>query len=234
LREKVLKPGTVLLENEIHGYLIKEPEIDLISPHERVGKYVAIEGIDGSGKTTLSGMICNEVKRSGKECDIVKEPYYEEVKSLLHKMPSMHPVAEAYLFAADRLIMHSERLIHLLKSGKNRLILGDRSYLASIVYQSTRGAPFEVIMSLNSFAVQPDLVILLDVDPSIAWERLMKKSNRQLKHLEAKETLSTLRKTYLELYQKIEKPPIEVIDASPSPEEVLEKAMNLLRMKGIL
>lgn len=234
MKGRILKPGALLFEAGNDSYSIKEPDISLISPGERIGKYVAIEGIDGSGKTTLSGLICNEVKKSGKECDIVKEPYYEEIKSLLHKIPSMHPVAEAYLFAADRLIMHSEKLVHLLKDQKKRLILGDRSYLASIVYQSTRGAPFEIIMSLNSFAVQPDLVILLDVEPSIAWERLMKKGDRQLKHLEARENFEVLRKTYIELSQKIDKPPIEVIDASPPPEEVLRKAMNILKTKGII
>lgn len=232
MSRRVLRPGSVLIEGKGETGIL-EPEISLLPSEERRGKYVAIEGIDGSGKTTLTQLICEEMRREGKECDIVREPYYDEVKSLLHRMPGMNPIAEAYLFAADRMIMHSERLAPLLRK-EGVLVLGDRSYLASIVYQSTRGAPVEVIMSLNSFAIQPDLVILLDLEPSLAWERLQRKGDRQLKHLEDRKSFERLRRAYLEISKALANPPVEVIDASPPPQEVLRSALEVLRARKII
>jgi dTMP kinase len=233
---KVLKPGSAILGEgtALERLKLREPDFSLLSIDERMGKYVAIEGIDGSGKTTLSTMLCQHLKMFGKLCETVKEPFYEEVKSLLAKMPNMNPIAEAYLFAADRLLMHSTELVKLLKDREKRIIIGDRSYLASLVYQTARGAPLEVVLSLNSYALEPDLVILLDVDPNIAWERLKKKDDRQLRHLEDKEKFQKLRENYLWLARAITFPPIVVIDASPPPEEVLEDSLNVLRRKGII
>ncbi|MEM0020677.1 MAG: dTMP kinase [Fervidicoccaceae archaeon] len=233
-KERILKPGTVLRgKKTIDEKELLEPSVTLIPKEERRGKYVAIEGIDGSGKTTLSNLICRKMSEAGEKCEIVREPFYEEIKALLHKMPNMNPIAEAYLFAADRLIMHTEKLIRLLREDEI-IVIGDRSYLASLVYQSTRGAPLEIILSINSFAVEPDAIILLDVDPGIAWERLKKKGDRQLQHLEAREILGKLRETYLKLSSKIESPPIDIIDASLPPEEVLERALEILRKRKLI
>ena len=222
--KKVLPPGSwVSSDNEdLIGKIIITPSVgELVSC--RRGYYVVLEGIDGAGKTILSRMLCEELSNRGFKCRIVREPWTSEIKKLLSES-NLNPIVEAYLFAADRLYMHQKVLSRYLE--EELIVIGDRSFIASIAYQSSRGAPQELVESINSFAIKPDLVVLLDLPVDEALDRI-KDPGRQLRRLEEKSLLEKIRRKYLEiadsgLYN------MRVVDASKSIDEVFNEVLNII------
>lgn len=189
-------------------------------------KYFAFEGIDGAGKTTISQKIVNELKNRGIMAEHVYEPYTEEIKNILTKYPDMNPAVEAMLFAADRLLMHTELLSKLLR--ENYVVIGDRCFVASLVYQVIRGASEEWVYSLNYYAIRPTLIIFLDVTPETAVRRLEKKSLKQLSHLEKLEYLESLRNRYLEVLKKLDNVRYVILDANMDEMSVFKNALDII------
>src|SRR6266704_5834135 len=97
-------------------------------------------------------------------------PLGVEVRHLLLNRPELAitPLAEAFLFQADRAQHFATLVIPALDEGK--LVITDRCFDASIAYQGfARGVDVALIEQLSLLATQgyqPDLTILLDLDPS--------------------------------------------------------------------
>ncbi|MBP6913298.1 MAG: dTMP kinase [Candidatus Levybacteria bacterium] len=101
------------------------------------GSYIALEGIDGSGKTTQVELLAKYFRSLGKEVVTTREPRKEGLigdlvqKVLLgkEKLPS---VSLQYLFSADRSAHHEELVEPSLKEGK--IVISDRCFWSAIVY----------------------------------------------------------------------------------------------------
>lgn len=136
---------------------------------------MTFEGIDRSGKTTQAARL---VQALGHEALGVREPggtaVGERVRGLL-KDPdvSVSPQAEALLFAAARAELVSGVIRPALDVGK--VVVSDRYLDSSLAYQgAARGLGVEEVARVNHFAtggLQPDLTLLLELDPSRALER---------------------------------------------------------------
>jgi len=136
---------------------------------------VTFEGIDRSGKTTQAARL---VEALGDEAIGVREPggtaVGERVRALL-KDPEVpvSPEAEALLFAAARAELVRGVIRPALDEG--RVVVSDRYLDSSLAYQgAARGLGVEEVERVNSFAtggLQPDLTLLLDLDPARAVER---------------------------------------------------------------
>ncbi len=91
----------------------------------------------------------------------------------------LEALAEAY--SLDRLILYTKLIIPLLRSG--RTIIQDRGISTSLSYQTAAGMPFRQLITLpgNQLALEhrPDHLVLLDVDPKVALERLAKRTEKQ-------------------------------------------------------
>ncbi len=111
-------------------------EIELLkNPYK--GAYIALEGIDGSGKTTQVEKLSNYFKKLGKDVVLTREPRKEGlIGELVHKVllgkEKIPTVAIQYLFSADRAAHHEELVIPSLKAGK--VVLSDRCFWSAIVY----------------------------------------------------------------------------------------------------
>ena len=136
---------------------------------------MTFEGIDRSGKTTQAARL---VEALGDEAIGVREPggtaVGERVRALL-KDPEVpvSPEAEALLFAAARAELVRGVIRPALDEG--RVVVSDRYLDSSLAYQgAARGLGVEEVERVNSFAtggLQPDLTLLLDLDPARAVER---------------------------------------------------------------
>ncbi|MBS2962786.1 dTMP kinase [Actinocrinis puniceicyclus] len=150
------------------------------SAHALPGWFIAVEGGDGAGKTTQIDALARWLRKRGFDVVTTREPgatvLGAKLREILLHTKDREPVgarAEALLFAADR-ADHVEKVVRpALERGA--IVLTDRHVDSSIAYQSGgRGLPVDQIAALSEFATEglrPDLVVLLDVDPQVAWER---------------------------------------------------------------
>jgi dTMP kinase len=159
--------------------------------------YITLEGIDGSGKSTQILMLAEWLKSSGFSVKIIKEPTDSLVGVLIRKMLRNPSATQAniqrtlaLLFAADRTLLIEK----ILKEEENgRIVLSDRSFYSSLAYQEGD----EWIKQVNKYALEPDLVILLDLETEMALKRCEGKDS-----FENRDFLDKIRNKYLELADK--------------------------------
>ena len=138
------------------------------------GLLVAIEGIDGAGKTTQANLIESYCRDKGIPHILSKEPTGGKFGSLLRKSAESGRYSleeELELFLQDRREHVEKRINPSLQQG--RVVILDRYYFSTAAYQGARGADLEMILAENEkFAPAPDLLILLDVDVSTGLARI--------------------------------------------------------------
>ena len=150
-----------------------------ISPTPR-GKLISFEGLDGAGKTTQIELLMRWLDARGVACIRTREPGGTplglEIRRLLLEHPEleMTPLAEAFLFQADRAQHFSKLVLPALEAGT--LVITDRCLDASIAYQGfARNVGPELVTQLSVIATGghlPDLTILLDLDPGQVQQRI--------------------------------------------------------------
>lgn len=142
-----------------------------------VSRYIALEGVDGSGKSTVSAALARRLQDLGHQVVTVREPggttVGEVVRGLLLDSKSLDVRAEALLFAAQRAELASGMIAPALAKGE--WVISDRTYYSSIAYQGrARGLGEREVREINEWGldgVVPDVVFVLDVDPERALDR---------------------------------------------------------------
>ncbi|HKZ20139.1 MAG TPA: dTMP kinase [Acidimicrobiia bacterium] len=138
-----------------------------------MGFYLALEGGEGAGKTTVSALLQEMLEKRGERVTLVREPGGTElgdaIRLLVLHSVEMTPWAEAMLFAAQRAQLVSEVVRPALERGE--IVISDRSLYSSLAYQAGgRGLAYEDVLNANLLAVGglvPDLVVVLGVDPEV-------------------------------------------------------------------
>jgi len=184
--------------------------------------FIAVEGIDGSGKGTQSKLLNKWIKEKGHDTFLTREPTGGAIGQLLRevlKKGELDPRAEALLFAADR-TEHVKEIS--LKLAEGRVIISERYFYSSIAYQGASGVSIKWLMELNRFAPIPDLVLYLDVSPEVGLERISSKNSlrssmREKEYFERQDFLGRVREIYLDLASENR---FAVIDASGTIDEV--------------
>lgn len=155
------------------------------------GVLITLEGIDGSGKTTLAATIAHALTEHNLPVVLTQEPGKTGLGKLIkpivqEKKVLLHPLAEFLLFAADRAQHFDELVIPALAD--NRLVISDRMADSSLVYQGYgKGLDIAMIQTVNQWAMRtftPTLVIYVKIDPAIARQRLMARSKGLLSAFE--------------------------------------------------
>src|SRR3990172_425114 len=145
---------------------------------QKRGLLITLEGIDGSGKSTLVKAIVTALTALGKPVVLTKEPggtaLGKELRAILQTQKN--PVcnkAEFLLFAADRAQHFKQLIVPALEQGQ--IVISDRMADSSLAYQGYgRGIDRNMITTINSWAMQgivPDLTIFLRLTPAKALER---------------------------------------------------------------
>jgi len=192
----------------------------------RKGTLIAIEGLDGSGKTTISKAIVKWLNNIGLDAVYTAEPSTSPIGELIRSKIILGEFRkdariEALLFAADRLWHVLYEINPLLEKGK--IVVTDRYYFSSIAYQGALGIDLEWIKILNRFVVKPDLAIYIDVTPE---EALARKKKEGLKILfENLEYLRRVRQIYLDMVNSGE---LYLVDGMKKLEEVLNDIKSII------
>jgi len=179
----------------------------------RRGFFLVIEGIDGAGKGAQARMLHAWLMERGVDAVLTSEPTSGWIGSLIRRYlhePEVDQLTLALLFAADRR-EHVLWIESQLEEG--RVVISDRYVQSSLAYQGAGGVDRRWIERINSFAPEPDLLILLDLDPQVALERVAGSRSR-LESFEDLEFLRRVREAYLSLSPGL------VIDASKTLDEV--------------
>jgi dTMP kinase len=143
------------------------------------GRWITLEGGDGSGKTTQSDLLATWLSDAGHEVVRTREPGGSEVGQLirdivLHHRGDIAPRAEALLYAADR--AHHVATVVRPALERGDIVLQDRYLDSSVAYQGAgRVLDATEIRDLSLWAAEgalPDLTVLLDLDPQTARTRL--------------------------------------------------------------
>ena len=140
--------------------------------------YLAFEGIDGSGKTTLIDELSKKLTESNVDFNIVREPGGSKLGERIRELLLSHdydvdPTSEALLMSASRAQLIQEIVKPAINNGQ--VVITDRSAYSSVAYQGVgRNLGYQKIYELNDLAIDsfwPEKVILLDIDPKISLSR---------------------------------------------------------------
>jgi dTMP kinase len=146
---------------------------------KRRGKFIVIEGLDGSGLSTQASLLKDWIEKQGLAVYLTKEPTAGPVGALIRlalgQRLALSPSTQAndaimaLLFAADRMDHLATDIIPKLESGIH--VVCDRYYLSTFAYQS-RSVDLAWLRSLHARCIRPDLTILLDVAPRVCVQRI--------------------------------------------------------------
>jgi dTMP kinase len=161
------------------------------------GSLIAVEGIDGAGKTVIARHIYGFLTNRGCRCALFKEPSDSVYGRIIRSLNAqIDPDLELMLFLKDREVDVQERILPALRKGL--IVIMDRYYYSNVAYQSARGLNANQIKKLNEkIAPKPDLVILLDLSASKALERIKHRKQRSV--FEELEFLELVRRKFLEI-----------------------------------
>jgi len=140
-------------------------------------RYLALEGGDGSGKTTVASALEARLKARGDRVVVVREPggteLGEKVRDIVLDSDHVDRWAEVFLFAAQRAQLVRDVVSPALESGA--WVITDRSYYSSIAYQGrARGLGEATVRQINEIGLEgvvPSHVFVLVVDPGTALGR---------------------------------------------------------------
>ncbi|MEN9578192.1 MAG: hypothetical protein RJA70_1201 [Pseudomonadota bacterium] len=151
------------------------------------GRFIVLEGIDGSGTTTQARLLHERLQRAGRlrtraTCEPTTGPIGALIRHALQRRMVVNAEGGArapdwktmaLLFAADRMD-HNDALI-LPALARGEIVVSDRYSLSSLAYQSlTSDDPIGALpwlSAINSRAVRPDLTLVLDIDAALATKR---------------------------------------------------------------
>lgn len=211
--------------------------------HKRSGRFLVLDGPDGAGKTTVSGVLADRLTGRGLRVTRCKDPGGTEagdrIRSVLldHDLDGMDIRSEVLLFMASRAQLVADVVAPALERGD--VVLCDRFVSANLAYQCAAGADFDAIIRLARYAIGdtwPDLTIILDVPSELGFARLGERarsgkapqaeSDVDATGLDAMERRSgafhqRVRTNFLSLPGRYPSP-VEIVDASGSLEKVVQ------------
>jgi dTMP kinase len=195
-------------------------------------RYIAIDGIDGSGKTTIANLLYNELSKSYNKIILMKEPYdndlskkIKEIISKEHEKNLDYGYLLALLFTADRSIKNIDLKKYL---NNDYIIISDRSIYSTFSYQILyEGMDIEWLKCISKYIIKPDITFILDVDPKIAVDRINLRG-KNITNYENIEFLRKVRENFLKLKEIFPNDNIIYINGEEKPEEILEKILSII------
>jgi dTMP kinase len=201
---------------------------------------IAVEGIDGAGKTTQVRLLALALERLGESVVTSKEPTDGPWGRKLRESANtgrLSPKEELQAFVEDRIEHVRTTIQPALAAGK--VVILDRYFYSTIAYQGSRGGDIgQLEAAMEKIAPIPDIVFLLDLPAGEGIRRISESRNERPNEFEKIETLTRVRRAF----NSIPEPRIVRIDGSRPIDEVHEAIVSELsrrasgeleRLKGV-
>jgi len=199
----------------------------------KTGKFITLEGPEGSGKSTQAKMMIRRLAELGVEAMYTREPggtaLGEEIRNILqHNQAGEAPCerAELLLFEASRNQLVEKVIRPALEKGT--WVICDRFMDSTTAYQGYgRGLPVDEVKAIHHFTVngvEPDLTLLLDLEVETGFERIAQRflelgESADRFEQEERSFHERVRQGYLKLAEE-EPDRFRIVDASQEPESV--------------
>lgn len=182
LEKKDISPSSVEDNNKIK--FINPSGIKYLKDVEISGSFIVIEGPDASGRSTQIQRITEKLEADGhavvntglKRSDLISKGIIEAKRNYVGRRTM------ALYYAADFADQLENKIIPALKAGF--VVIADRYIYTLIARSSVRGINKNWLHQLHSFAIKPDLIFYLNVDPYNLIHRVFKK-NKSLDYYES-------------------------------------------------
>lgn len=197
------------------------------------GKFIVFEGMDGTGKSTISAKVKTWLLEEKKTCILTKEPggttIGNKIREIILYNTSINGLTDILLFLANR----NEHINRVIKPNvdEGNIVLCDRYLYSSLVYQGYMNDNFEQVYNLHKdldLLLEPDLLMIFKADPDVTMKRL---SNGDKFEMHDKAYFENIQKHYLEKIPRIvsKKCKLEIIDANFGLDTIfynVQKAIN--------
>ncbi len=191
------------------------------------GRFIVLEGPDGSGTTTHSRFLASGLEAMGHDVLLTAEPTNGPIgrfiRGQLKEADVPSPSALQLLFCADR-AAHIEKVIKpALDAGKT--VVCDRYVISTLVYGEALGLDPEWLLTVNTPFIEPDLLFIALPDFDVCMERIGRREQ-----LDVFENFSFQRKVY-DLYQRIgeEDPDVKMIDTGQPVNQVAAAMLTFVQ-----
>jgi len=192
------------------------------------GKFIVIEGLDGSGKSAQVDLVVEYLKQQGKEVILTKEPTTEsnagrKVRQALKGEIVVEPLELQKLYVQDRREHLQNKVVPALEGGK--FVISSRYAFSTFAYGGSDGLDVDLLIKLNEEFLLPDLTIIVDVNPEHCIQRI--ESRGEEKELfEKLEKLKRVNEFYKKMPDMFEN--VFVVDGEKSIPEVFEEIKKLI------
>ncbi|WP_205507967.1 dTMP kinase [Longitalea arenae] len=207
---------------------------------KRNNLFIALEGIDGSGKSTQTKLLMEQLAGQGHKVYSTFEPTDNTIGKLIRDILKGNAKADhrviAGLFVADRLdhlLNETYGIVKKLEEGYT--VICDRYCFSSYAYQGAHMNMDWVIQAnaMSAGILRPDVNIFIDVSPEISMQRLH--SNRDnIELFETLENLQLVRAKYMEAFEKLSAVEnIFIVDGNRRPDliagDIWNKVASMLK-----
>jgi dTMP kinase len=198
------------------------------------GRFCVLEGLDGTGTTTLSAILAERLQardlRVLTTAEPTEGPFGRLLRSHVEHRVDLDPHTAALAFTADR-HEHLEQVIRpALRRG--HWVISDRYLLSTLAYQGAEGVSREAILAASQGFDVPDVTFLLDAPDDVRRERMS--SRGRVDRYEDPALALRLRASYEESAALLRRHGhrIEAVDATSDPEAIVSDLLGRLDAAG--
>ena len=197
----------------------------------RRGLLIAIEGIDGAGKSTQARLLSEALERDGIPNVLTREPtdgvYGSRIRAAASAGERLPANEELELFVKDRAEHVDSVVLPAMELG--RWVVTDRYFLSTAAYQGARGLDREQILAEQEARFPaPDCALILELDVAAGLKRVSDRGEN-----DAFELADSLRSVARE-FAALDRPYIDRIDADRDPAAVFRAVLEALAARGMV
>ncbi|MBI2042328.1 MAG: dTMP kinase [Candidatus Nealsonbacteria bacterium] len=191
------------------------------------GKFIVIEGLDGSGQTTQTALLKDFLEKNGFPVLSTKEPTMDseagkKIRAILDEKVSIESMELQKLFTEDRRQHLANRIVPALQAGQ--MVISDRYYFSTFAFGASDGLGLEELIAMNDEFLLPDLTIVLQVSPAVCIARIQKRGT-PVTLFEKEQKLARVWQTYAMMPKRF--PNVHVVDGERPIEEIAEEIKQL-------